>query len=411
MNQAIAYEGNEPFLFVSYSHKDAAKVSPIVNKLQSEKYRLWYDEGIEAGSEWAANIAEHIKRSSCVIVFMSKNYVESDNCIDELEHAKNLKKATVIIYIEEVNNMPEWISMRHSRTQAVMRYQYEDEDAFYKRLFSAKILHKCNDKNYNKGFLIRDRVLFEYKGDEETIVVPEGVVAITSCAFFENENIRKVVLPEGVAYIGDAAFCNCWNLQAISFPKTLVCIGKDAFFGCENLKNVVFPNNLSAIGEHAFYRCTSLTCIYIPQHAIFIHSSSFCGCESLTEITVDDESEACYLFDGCLYDAGKLLIVPGKKKQIRFPNEINSIGTALSNQKEIVELRIPDGVKRIEDFALTECDSLKKVTIGKGVESIGCRAFANCMDLEEIVICNRKDNLDIHPMAFSDCYANIVFKN
>lgn len=38
-----AYTGKEPYLFVSYSHRDTATVYPILDALYDRKYRLWYD--------------------------------------------------------------------------------------------------------------------------------------------------------------------------------------------------------------------------------------------------------------------------------------------------------------------------------------------------------------------------------
>ena len=47
-----AYQGAEPHVFISYSHKDDAIVYPIIEQLQQRGLRLWYDEGIEVGSHW-----------------------------------------------------------------------------------------------------------------------------------------------------------------------------------------------------------------------------------------------------------------------------------------------------------------------------------------------------------------------
>ena len=39
-----AYNGDDPYLFVSYSHRDTAKVYPILDALYDRKYRIWYDD-------------------------------------------------------------------------------------------------------------------------------------------------------------------------------------------------------------------------------------------------------------------------------------------------------------------------------------------------------------------------------
>ena len=47
-----AYEGNLPFIFVSYAHKDSREVFDLIEKLAARGYRIWYDEGIKPGVEW-----------------------------------------------------------------------------------------------------------------------------------------------------------------------------------------------------------------------------------------------------------------------------------------------------------------------------------------------------------------------
>ena len=39
-----AYTGDEPYLFVSYSHRDSKKVYPNLDAMHDKKYRIWNDE-------------------------------------------------------------------------------------------------------------------------------------------------------------------------------------------------------------------------------------------------------------------------------------------------------------------------------------------------------------------------------
>lgn len=41
-----AYEGDEKFIFISYAHKDSETVYPIIEKLNADGYRVWFDDGI-----------------------------------------------------------------------------------------------------------------------------------------------------------------------------------------------------------------------------------------------------------------------------------------------------------------------------------------------------------------------------
>ena len=59
-----AYNGSEPYIFVSYAHKDSEAVYRTIEKLTSLGYRIWYDEGIKPGVEWPENIAIHLDQCS-----------------------------------------------------------------------------------------------------------------------------------------------------------------------------------------------------------------------------------------------------------------------------------------------------------------------------------------------------------
>ena len=55
------YEGKRPFLFISYAHASSEQVVETIRILHEGGVRLWYDEGIPAGSDWPANIAQHME--------------------------------------------------------------------------------------------------------------------------------------------------------------------------------------------------------------------------------------------------------------------------------------------------------------------------------------------------------------
>ena len=63
------YEGKEPYIFISYSHRDSKRVFPILKQLSDAGFRLWYDEGIDPGTEWPESIATHLANSTACIAF------------------------------------------------------------------------------------------------------------------------------------------------------------------------------------------------------------------------------------------------------------------------------------------------------------------------------------------------------
>lgn len=91
-NRAHApYRGDRPYIFMSYSHKDSAAALDLIGRLQTERYRIWYDEGIDPGTEWDENIAEHVEDCGYFMALLSKAYLESSNCKDELNYARELE--------------------------------------------------------------------------------------------------------------------------------------------------------------------------------------------------------------------------------------------------------------------------------------------------------------------------------
>ena len=95
MERIPAYEGKQPYLFVSYAHKDSGTVLPVIGALFGEKYRIWYDEGIAPGSEWPKNISTHLEKAAGVIVFVSERSLASINCENEVVRAKEQNKPVV----------------------------------------------------------------------------------------------------------------------------------------------------------------------------------------------------------------------------------------------------------------------------------------------------------------------------
>ena len=47
-----SYEGNEPYIFISYSHADTEKVYQILKLIDREKYRFWFDDTMEIGEDF-----------------------------------------------------------------------------------------------------------------------------------------------------------------------------------------------------------------------------------------------------------------------------------------------------------------------------------------------------------------------
>ena len=117
------YEGDKPYIFVSYAHADNDKVLPILSDMHRRGYNIWYDEGIEVGSEWQECIASHLADAHLVVAFISNAYMRSDNCRRELHYAQSKKIKTINIFVEQTQLTP-GIELQIGNIFALMKYTY-----------------------------------------------------------------------------------------------------------------------------------------------------------------------------------------------------------------------------------------------------------------------------------------------
>ena len=143
---AKPYEGNEKYIFVSYCHKDKEMVFPIIEQLVKDGYRIWYDEGIDPGTEWPEIIAQHLNECLAVLAFITENSLNSHNCRREISFALLKKKLFISIILEPVKMSP-GIEMQLSATQSIYKYKLDYEDEFYNKINNTSLLDVCKDMN------------------------------------------------------------------------------------------------------------------------------------------------------------------------------------------------------------------------------------------------------------------------
>lgn len=199
-------------------------------------------------------------------------------------------------------------------------------------------------------FVIEDGVLKDYTGDDEEVIVPDGVTRIGNRAFEYNENVSSVMIPDSTTSIGRFAFTKCINLVTVNFSENVTRIETGAFSECEKLKKIEIPKSVMKIDEVSFRNCKSLKEIQLPKGLECIYIGAFEGCSGLEEINVPSKVVCIGLgaFRGCT----------GLKK-----------------------INIPRTVEKIESDTFANCVSLSSVTIEHGVKEIDMTAFSGCESL------------------------------
>ena len=128
-----AYKGDEPYVFVCYSHEDSAVVYPEMAWLQQQGTNLWYDEGISGGKVWRAEIGDAIDAASMVVFYVSRSSLDSSHCNREINLALDEDKSILPVYLEDVGLSSD-LRVGLSRVQALHRYR---DDGYQKHLLNA----------------------------------------------------------------------------------------------------------------------------------------------------------------------------------------------------------------------------------------------------------------------------------
>lgn len=127
-----AYNGDLPHVFVSYAHRNADAVFPELASLHSNRFRIWYDEGIDPGNEWPDNIAKALKRAAYFVVFITPEAVRSRNVRNEINFALNCDKPFLAVHLVDTP-LPGGLELRMGSLQAIYKWKMS-EDMYRRKL-------------------------------------------------------------------------------------------------------------------------------------------------------------------------------------------------------------------------------------------------------------------------------------
>ncbi|MCZ6656663.1 MAG: toll/interleukin-1 receptor domain-containing protein, partial [Gammaproteobacteria bacterium] len=97
-----AYSGDEPYIFVTYSHEDSDLVYPQIRWLQDQGFNVAWDEGISPGAVWRRELAQAIRECSLLLYFTTPNSVVSEHCTREVNFALDEHHRPVLaVHLEE----------------------------------------------------------------------------------------------------------------------------------------------------------------------------------------------------------------------------------------------------------------------------------------------------------------------
>lgn len=343
-----AYIGDEPYLFISYSHRDTALVYPILDTLYDNKYRLWYDESCETGNDFRDELKNKIEGCSGVVLFVSEASMNSPFCGMEILCAKEKNKRIFPVYLGDNPEIP-------PAFQIFLSNLHHSSASDEKKMLNS-LLRDLPAETMDRLTMNDNKDLLEKCEDNgEVIAIPEGIKTIAAGAFQNRARFKTISLPETLEQIEYEAFRSCMNLAEIDIPENTTRIGNSAFRDCVNLKTLKVKNGLIKIGDRAFENCSKLEEIQLPPEFTEIYASVFNGCKSLKKI-----------------DLPEMLTVIGE----------NAFGDCVL----LDEINLPDTIIKIDDLVFSGCTNLKNVILPEGLKKIGKAAFKNCVSLTTVNI-------------------------
>lgn len=241
-----------------------------------------------------------------------------------------------------------------------------------------------------------------------SITLPNSLETIYGSAFTACPNLTTITIPSSVTYIGEHAFAGCTGLTTATINSTYV--GALMFGACTSLTKVTLGNNITSIESEAFRECSSLVYVSVPESLTTIGSMAFYQCSALKSFYIPENCTEIGInaFSGCtnlrmVVNASSLPITRGDKgygyvayyaTDVYSGKVINGCaitdnGTTLVKYLDIEHfVTIPNGVTKIEEYALAYCKDLTYVSMPNSVTSIGYYAFWGCSSLNSITIPN-----------------------
>lgn len=225
------------------------------------------------------------------------------------------------------------------------------------------------------------------------------IKTIGSHCFANNTLIESVYIPDTIISIEECAFFNCANLNTINITKNIKSIGKDVFESCpklntitqsgengliieenENLSSFIIPSTIVKLEDNSFANWTNLSSISIGTNIDYIGDNVFAHCNNLSRCSID--SCLNYLGNNAFADCEKLTSLTTSGNGISFaPNQ------------SLSSFVVPLSVTSIQNGFFYGWKQLKELNIHESITSLGT-IFKDNESLTKLT-CGSKDVLSL----------------
>ncbi len=165
------------------------------------------------------------------------------------------------------------------------------------------------------------------------LVTNGGQITGNTAGWSQHQDIiTRAVVKNGIEVIGKNTFAFCGNFSDISLADTVKTIKSGAF--PSNIRNITLPRDFEGFDGHVLTECSSLLNVFVHEENPYYSSTG-----------------------GILY------------------NKEGTVLICYPRGRTATEYIIPEGVKKIADYAFVGSYPLKKVVFCEGLEEIGYQSF------------------------------------
>ena len=152
---AKVYEGDEPYIFLSYAHKDMLLAQSFLKNLHKRGIqRIWYDQGIHPRDEWEKVIDDRLEHCSYFIALVTPTYIGREWCMRELKAICGMANEKKMLFIYcgtdamDFEKTEEKEKLTEEEIAIVMARQHVMRNMFNEKEFYDKVLEDQELKEY-----------------------------------------------------------------------------------------------------------------------------------------------------------------------------------------------------------------------------------------------------------------------
>lgn len=220
-----------------------------------------------------------------------------------------------------------------------------------------------------------------------------------------NGTASKVTIPSTVETVGRDAFLGNNIIEEVYFSDSVDKIDENAFKDCKALKKVVIPDSVATMGDSAFWGCSALSSVDIGVGLKNFGNGAFSDCDSLQSINISADNPYLTTVGSAVFNKGGTKLYQfaagSPSGAYGIPENVEDIARyafwGCDNLKSVTI----NGIKKIPNYAFSNCPALVNVSMQIPTYEIGIGAFSGCSSLSQVIIPESVGR--IHETAFDGC--------